>query len=77
MVPLERPSAHALEQAPEDALNALSQVRGLVTDEVLSIPQGQPFPLERFPEAIARAETPARDAKPLFVFEDGRDEDDR
>ncbi|WP_405412561.1 hypothetical protein [Streptomyces decoyicus] len=41
------------------------------------IPQGQPFPLERFAEAIALAETPAHDAKPLFVFEDGRDRDDR
>jgi NADPH:quinone reductase-like Zn-dependent oxidoreductase len=63
--------------SPEDALHALSQVRSLVADEVLSIPQGQPFPLERFTEAIALAETPARDAKPLFVFEDGRDKDDR
>ncbi|MFI9247215.1 zinc-dependent alcohol dehydrogenase family protein [Streptomyces sp. NPDC053086] len=63
--------------SPEDALHALSQVRGLVADGVLSIPQGRPFPLERFAEAIALAETPAHDAKPLFVFEDGRDEDDR
>ncbi|MFF7235212.1 zinc-binding dehydrogenase [Streptomyces collinus] len=62
--------------SPEDALCALSQVRSLVADEVLSIPEGRPFPLERFPEAIALAEAPARDAKPLFVFEDGQDEDD-
>ncbi|MFB6874944.1 zinc-dependent alcohol dehydrogenase family protein [Streptomyces sp. NPDC056323] len=61
----------------EDVLHMLSQVRSLVVDEVLSIPEGRPFPLERFAEAIALAETPARDAKPLFVFEDGRDEDDR
>ncbi|MCL6300774.1 zinc-dependent alcohol dehydrogenase family protein [Streptomyces kronopolitis] len=63
--------------SPADALRALSEVRGLVTDEVLSIPQGQPFPLERFPEAVAFAEAPAHGAKPLFVFEDGRDEGDR
>ncbi|MEV5779940.1 zinc-dependent alcohol dehydrogenase family protein [Streptomyces sp. NPDC052287] len=62
---------------PEDALRALSEVRGLVTDGVLSIPEGRPFPLERFAEALALAETPARDAKPLFVFEGGRNEDDR
>ncbi|WP_196458864.1 hypothetical protein [Streptomyces spinoverrucosus] len=62
--------------SPEDALDALSQVRGLVADEVLSIPRGRPFPLERFTEAIALAETPARGAKPLFVFDDGRDKDD-
>ncbi|GGN49328.1 alcohol dehydrogenase [Streptomyces kronopolitis] len=63
--------------SPADALHALSEVRGLVTDEVMSIPQGQPFPLERFTEAVAFAEAPAHGAKPLFVFEDGRDEDDR
>jgi NADPH:quinone reductase-like Zn-dependent oxidoreductase len=63
--------------SPADALRALSEVRGLVADEVLSIPQGEPFPLERFTEAISFAEAPAHGAKPLFVFEDGRDEDDR
>ncbi|MFE1307626.1 zinc-dependent alcohol dehydrogenase family protein [Streptomyces sp. NPDC058755] len=63
--------------SPEDALRALSQVRGLVADEVLSIPRGRPFPLERFTEAVSLAEAPAHGTKPLFVFEDGRDEDDR
>jgi NADPH:quinone reductase-like Zn-dependent oxidoreductase len=63
--------------SPEDALHALSQVRSLVADKVLSIPQGQPFPLERFIEAISLAEAPGHGAKPLFVFEDGRDNDDR
>ncbi len=63
--------------SPADALRALSEVRSLVADEVLSIPQGEPFPLERFTEAITFAEAPAHGAKPLFVFEDGRDEDDR
>ncbi|MEW2258665.1 zinc-dependent alcohol dehydrogenase family protein [Streptomyces sp. NPDC047869] len=61
--------------SPEDVLRALSQVRGLVADGVLSIPRGQPFPLERFPEAVALAEAPAHGTKPLFVFEDGRNED--
>src|SRR5947209_3438705 len=60
-----------------DALRALFEVRSLVADEVLSIPQGQPFPLERFAEAISVAETPAHGGKPLFVFEDGEDENDR
>ncbi|MHB9850832.1 zinc-dependent alcohol dehydrogenase family protein [Streptomyces krungchingensis] len=63
--------------SPEDALDALAEVRALVTDGVLSIPAGRPFPLERFTEAISLAETPARGAKPLFVFEDDRDGDDR
>ncbi|MGW2706942.1 zinc-binding dehydrogenase [Streptomyces sp. NPDC001340] len=59
-----------------DALRALSEVRSLVADEVLSIPQGQPFALERFSEAISLAETPAHGAKPLLVFEDERAKDD-
>ncbi|MBV1850457.1 zinc-dependent alcohol dehydrogenase family protein [Catellatospora tritici] len=59
----------------EDALHALSEVRSLVADEVLTIPQGQPFPLERFAVAIALAEAPAHGTKPLFVFDDGRDND--
>ncbi|MBO3747850.1 zinc-dependent alcohol dehydrogenase family protein [Streptosporangiaceae bacterium NEAU-GS5] len=57
--------------SPEDALRALSQVRGLVADGVLSIPEGRPFPLERFADAISLAETPAHGAKPLFVFDEG------
>ncbi|MET9880972.1 hypothetical protein ABZZ36_41215 [Actinacidiphila glaucinigra] len=32
--------------------------------------------LERFTEAISLTETPARGAKPLFVFEDSQDRDD-
>jgi NADPH2:quinone reductase len=56
---------------PEDALRALSRVRGLVADGVLSVPPGRPFPLERFAEAVSLAETPAHGTKPLFVFEDG------
>ncbi|MEW2514486.1 zinc-dependent alcohol dehydrogenase family protein [Streptomyces sp. NPDC046870] len=59
--------------SPEDALRALSQVRGLVADGVLGIPQGRPFPLEHFREAVTLAEAPAHGTKPLFVFEDGRD----
>lgn len=55
--------------SPTDVLLALSEVRSLVTADVLSIPQGRPFPLERFAEAIAAAETPAHGAKPLLVFE--------
>ncbi|MFJ4470835.1 hypothetical protein ACIP2X_25595 [Streptomyces sp. NPDC089424] len=33
-------------------------------------PQGRPFPLEDFTEALALAEAPARDAKPVFVLDD-------
>ncbi|MET8767911.1 zinc-dependent alcohol dehydrogenase family protein [Streptomyces sp. NPDC004658] len=62
--------------SPADVLDALSEVRTLVTDGVLSIPPGRPFPLERFTEAISFAETPAHGAKPLFVFDDDRDEDE-
>ncbi|MCL7380100.1 zinc-dependent alcohol dehydrogenase family protein [Streptomyces sp. 35G-GA-8] len=62
--------------SPTDALRTLSEVRTLVADEVLTIPQGRPFPLERFTEAIAYAETPAHGAKPLFVFEEDREKDD-
>ncbi|KMS91246.1 NADPH:quinone reductase [Streptomyces regensis] len=62
--------------SPEDALHALAQVRGLVADGVLSIPQGRPFPLEAFAEAVALAEAPAHGTKPLFVFDEGRDEGD-
>ncbi|MEU3825793.1 zinc-dependent alcohol dehydrogenase family protein [Streptomyces sp. NPDC029080] len=57
---------------PADALHALSEVRDLVTGEALTIPQGRPFPLDRFPEAITLTESPAHGGKPLFVFEDGQ-----
>ncbi|WP_424860502.1 hypothetical protein [Streptomyces sp. MMS24-I29] len=63
--------------SPEIALRALSRVRGLVADEVLSIPRGRPFPLERFAEAVSLAEAPAHGTKPLFVFEDGWGDGDR
>ncbi|MFD7433400.1 zinc-dependent alcohol dehydrogenase family protein [Streptomyces sp. NPDC059861] len=56
--------------SPTDVLDALSEVRTLVTDGVLTIPEGRPFPLDRFAEAITLAETPGRGAKPLLVFED-------
>ncbi|MEU4091527.1 zinc-dependent alcohol dehydrogenase family protein [Streptomyces sp. NPDC026673] len=61
--------------SPADVLRALTEVRTLVADGVLTIPQSRPFPLERFTEAIALAETPARGAKPFLVFEDGPDDD--
>ncbi|MGW0409750.1 zinc-dependent alcohol dehydrogenase family protein [Streptomyces collinus] len=60
--------------SPEIALRALARVRDLVADEVLSIPQGRPFPLERFAEAVTLAEAPAHGTKPLFVFEGDRAE---
>jgi NADPH:quinone reductase-like Zn-dependent oxidoreductase len=61
--------------SPADVRETLSEVRALVADGVLTIPQGRPFPLERFAEAVSLAETPARGAKPLLVFEDGRHSD--
>jgi NADPH:quinone reductase-like Zn-dependent oxidoreductase len=63
--------------SPADVLDALSEVRTLVADGVLTIPQGRPFPLECFAEAISVAEAPAHGGKPLFVFEDGEDEQRR
>ncbi|WP_325100336.1 MDR/zinc-dependent alcohol dehydrogenase-like family protein [Streptomyces broussonetiae] len=60
--------------SPAEVLGVLSEVRSLVADEVLSIPRGRPFPLERFTEAISFAETPAHGAEPLFVFEEGRND---
>ncbi|WP_261994754.1 MULTISPECIES: zinc-dependent alcohol dehydrogenase family protein [unclassified Streptomyces] len=59
--------------SPADALSALSEVRDLVADDVLSIPRGEPFPLERFADAVASAEAPAHGAKPLLVLDDDRD----
>ncbi|MFD4503914.1 zinc-dependent alcohol dehydrogenase family protein [Streptomyces sp. NPDC058457] len=59
--------------SPADVLDALYEVRTLVTDGVLSIPQGRPFPLERFAEAVSFAEAPAHGAKPLLVLDGGRD----
>ncbi|MBC2642642.1 zinc-dependent alcohol dehydrogenase family protein [Rhodococcus wratislaviensis] len=63
--------------SPEEVMHALSQVRSLVTEEVLSIPHGRPFPLDRFLEAITLAETPAHGTKPLFVFDHSPDTVDR
>ncbi|GGV28749.1 hypothetical protein GCM10010260_81610 [Streptomyces filipinensis] len=62
--------------SPDIVRRAPARVRDLVADEVLSIPQGRPFPLARFAEAVALAEAPAHGAEPLFVFGDGRAEDD-
>ncbi|MES4888882.1 zinc-dependent alcohol dehydrogenase family protein [Streptomyces sp. NPDC096012] len=58
--------------SPADVRRALSEVRGLVTEGVLSIPEGRPFPLERLTEAISLAEAPAHGGKPFFVLEDGQ-----
>ncbi|MFE3161590.1 zinc-dependent alcohol dehydrogenase family protein [Streptomyces sp. NPDC059224] len=55
--------------SPEDVLVALSEVRSLVTKAVLTIPEGRPFPLDGFAEAVEFAEAPAHGAKPLFVFD--------
>ncbi|MFF4845440.1 zinc-dependent alcohol dehydrogenase family protein [Streptomyces collinus] len=63
--------------SPDVALHALSQVRDLVTDEVLTIPQGRPFPLEHFTEAVTLAEAPAHGTKPLLVLDDSHDEHHR
>ncbi|MBY8881211.1 zinc-dependent alcohol dehydrogenase family protein [Streptomyces sp. PLK6-54] len=55
--------------SPADAARALSEVRNLVADDVLSIPDGRPFPVERFAEAVSVAEKPGRGAKPVLVFD--------
>jgi hypothetical protein len=53
---------------PEQVTATLTEVRTLVTDGVLDIPQGQPIAVEHFANAVALAEAPARGAKPLLVF---------
>ncbi|MGW5329438.1 zinc-dependent alcohol dehydrogenase family protein [Streptomyces sp. NPDC004014] len=63
--------------SPDVALHALSQVRDLVTAEVLAIPQGRPFPLERFVDAVSLAEAPAHGTKPLFVLDDRHEDHHR
>ncbi|MER6258456.1 zinc-dependent alcohol dehydrogenase family protein [Streptomyces sp900105245] len=57
--------------SPGIASQALSQVRDLVADGVLTIPRGRPFPLEHFTEAVSLAEAPAHGTKPLFVLDEG------
>jgi NADPH:quinone reductase-like Zn-dependent oxidoreductase len=53
---------------PEETTAILTEVRKLVTDGVLQIPEGQPIAVERFAEAVALAETTAHGTKPLLVF---------
>ncbi|MEU2420541.1 zinc-dependent alcohol dehydrogenase family protein [Streptomyces sp. NPDC007851] len=56
--------------APPAAVpRALSEVRDLVADEVLTVPQGRPFPLDHYAEALAFAEAPAHQSKPLLVLD--------
>jgi len=51
---------------PQQARSAL--IRDLVTDGALHSPEGQPFEIERFTEAVTTAEAPSPGTKPLFVF---------
>lgn len=44
--------------SPETVRRTLARVHDLIAGEVLSIPQGRPFPLARFAEAVALAEAP-------------------
>ncbi|MGW5277957.1 zinc-binding dehydrogenase [Streptomyces collinus] len=62
--------------APEETLHALAQAGGLVADGVPSIPQGRPFPLVAFAEAVALAGAPAHSTRPPFVFDDRQGEHD-
>jgi NADPH:quinone reductase-like Zn-dependent oxidoreductase len=54
---------------PEVTTATLAEVRSLVTQRVLEIPEGQPISVERFADAVALAETPAHGTKPLLVFD--------
>jgi NADPH:quinone reductase-like Zn-dependent oxidoreductase len=54
---------------PEVTAAALAEVRNLVTEGVLEIPEGQPIAVDRFADAVALAEAPAHGAKPVLVFD--------
>jgi Alcohol dehydrogenase GroES-like domain len=54
---------------PEVTTATLAEVRSLVTQRVLEIPEGQPISVERFADAVALTETPAHGTKPLLVFD--------
>jgi len=53
---------------PEDVRSALHEVIALVTKEVMTIPEGQPFPVEQVAEAARLAEAPAHGGKPTLTF---------
>lgn len=55
--------------SPNEARRALGEVRDLLADGVLDIPEGQSFPVERFAEAVTLAEAAAHGAKPLLIFD--------
>jgi hypothetical protein len=40
----------------------------LADSRVLRVPEGQPFPVEKFSDAVYLAEAPEHGGKPLLVF---------
>jgi NADPH:quinone reductase-like Zn-dependent oxidoreductase len=52
----------------EQTTAALTEAVELVTQGVLTIPEGQAIDIERFTEGVALAEAPAHGTKPLLVF---------
>lgn len=52
---------------PEQANKALAEVRDLVVEGVLDIPEGQAFGIEHFADAVALAEAPSHGTKPLLI----------
>jgi NADPH2:quinone reductase len=53
---------------PEQTSAALTEAVELVTQGVLTIPEGQAIDVEHFAEGVALAEAPAHGTKPLLVF---------
>ncbi|WP_028748438.1 zinc-dependent alcohol dehydrogenase family protein [Rhizobium mesoamericanum] len=49
--------------------SAVKRTLDLVSNGTLKVPEGQPFKLEVFADAVALAEAPAHGGKPLLVFE--------
>jgi NADPH:quinone reductase-like Zn-dependent oxidoreductase len=54
---------------PEQTTAALTEAVELVTQGVLTIPEGQAIDVEHFAEGVALAEAPAHGTKPLLVFD--------
>ncbi len=53
---------------PGETTATVAEACSLVTAGVLQLPDGQPIAVDRYAEAVARAEAPAHGAKPLLVF---------
>jgi NADPH:quinone reductase-like Zn-dependent oxidoreductase len=55
---------------PDDILTALARTFELVDSGVMRIPEARPYPLAAYAEALAAAEAPGHEGKPLLVLRD-------